>query len=43
MLTGNLARFAAMITHTLPLERIADAFHQVEHRQDGVGKFVIAE
>jgi L-iditol 2-dehydrogenase len=42
MLTGNLARFAAMITHTLPLERIADAFHQVEHRQDGVGKLVIA-
>jgi L-iditol 2-dehydrogenase len=42
MLAANLARFAAMITHTRPLERIADAFHQVEHRADGVGKLVIS-
>jgi threonine dehydrogenase-like Zn-dependent dehydrogenase len=41
MLAANLARFAAMITHTRPLDRIAEAFHQVEHRQDGVGKLVI--
>jgi threonine dehydrogenase-like Zn-dependent dehydrogenase len=41
MLAANLTRFAAMITHTRPLERIADAFHQVEHRTDGVGKMVI--
>jgi threonine dehydrogenase-like Zn-dependent dehydrogenase len=30
-----------MITHTRPLDRIAEAFHQVEHRADGVGKLVI--
>jgi L-iditol 2-dehydrogenase len=43
MLAANLPRFAAMITHTRPLERIAEAFHQVEHRADGVGKLVIAQ
>jgi threonine dehydrogenase-like Zn-dependent dehydrogenase len=42
MLAGNLPRFAAIITHTRPLDRIAEAFHQVEHRADGVGKLVIA-
>jgi L-iditol 2-dehydrogenase len=42
MLAGNLARFAAMITHTHPLDRIAEAFQQVERRADGVGKLVIA-
>jgi len=41
MLAANLPRFAAMITHTRPLDRIAEAFHQVEHRADGVGKLVI--
>jgi L-iditol 2-dehydrogenase len=41
LLAGNLSRFAAMITHTRPLERIAAAFEQVEHRADGVGKLVI--
>jgi L-iditol 2-dehydrogenase len=41
LLAANLARFAAMITHTRPLEGIAEAFHQVEHRADGVGKLVI--
>jgi len=41
LLAGNIARFAAMITHTRPLERIADAFYQVERRADGVGKLVI--
>ena len=41
MLAANLSRFAAMITHTRPLERIADAFHQVVQRADGVGKLVI--
>jgi L-iditol 2-dehydrogenase len=38
----HLARFAAMITHTRPLDRIAEAFHQVERRADGVGKLVIS-
>jgi L-iditol 2-dehydrogenase len=42
MLAANLARFAALITHTRPLERIAEAFHQVEHRLDGVGKLVVS-
>jgi L-iditol 2-dehydrogenase len=42
MLAANLPRFAAMITHTRPLDRIAEAFHQVEHRADGVGKLVIS-
>jgi L-iditol 2-dehydrogenase len=41
MLIGNLARFAVIVTHTRPLERIADAFRQVETRTDGVGKLVI--
>jgi len=42
ILVSNLPRFAAMITHTRPLERISDAFVQVEQRADGVGKLVIA-
>jgi L-iditol 2-dehydrogenase len=42
LLAGNLSRFAAMITHTRPLDRIAEAFQQVEQRADGVGKLVIA-
>jgi len=42
LLVSHVSRFAAMITHTRPLDRIAGAFHQVEHRADGVGKLVIA-
>jgi L-iditol 2-dehydrogenase len=42
MLAANLSRFAALITHTRPLERIADAFHLLERRADGVGKLVIS-
>ena len=41
LLLGNLSRFAALITHERPLERIGEAFAQVERRQDGVGKLVI--
>ena len=41
MLAAHLPRFAAMITHTRPLERIAEAFDLVERRADGVGKLVI--
>ena len=41
MLAAYLSRFAAMITHTRPLDNIAEAFKQVEHRADGVGKLVI--
>jgi L-iditol 2-dehydrogenase len=43
MLAANLTRFAAMITHTRPLEQIAEAFVQVEHRADGVGKLVVGQ
>ena len=32
-----------MLAANRPLERIAEAFHQVEHRADGVGKLVIAQ
>jgi hypothetical protein len=32
-----------MITHTRPLDRIAEAFRQVENRADGVGKLVISQ
>lgn len=42
LLAANLSRFAAMITHTRPLDRIAEAFHLVEQRSEGVGKLVIA-
>jgi L-iditol 2-dehydrogenase len=42
LLAANLSRFAALITHSLPLESIAAAFHQLEQRADGVGKLVIA-
>jgi len=41
MLAANLPRFAAMITHARPLEDIAAAFDQLEHRSGGVGKLVI--
>jgi len=41
MLAGNLARFAPLITHVRPLARIAEAFSQVEHYADGVGKLII--
>ena len=40
-LIAHLPRFAAMITHSQPLDRIAQAFGQVEHRADGVGKLII--
>ncbi len=43
MLVANLGRFAAMITHTRPLEHIAEAFDQVVNHADGVGKLVITQ
>jgi len=42
LLAGNLARFAAIVTHTHPLERIAEAFNQLDHYHDGAGKVIIA-
>lgn len=41
MLVANTARFAALITHTRPLEEISAAFEQVAQRAGGVGKLVI--
>ena len=41
LLVSQLARFAAIITHTRPLELIGEAFSQVERRADGVGKLVV--
>ena len=41
LLAGDLARFAAIVTHTQPLERIGEAFSQVERRAEGVGKLVV--
>ncbi|HVN05456.1 MAG TPA: alcohol dehydrogenase catalytic domain-containing protein [Bryobacteraceae bacterium] len=42
LLAANRARFAAMITHSRPIEHIAEAFVQVERRADGVGKMIVA-
>jgi L-iditol 2-dehydrogenase len=42
LLSHYAARFAPLITHTRPLEKIADAFHIVEHYADGVGKMIVA-
>ncbi len=41
LLVEHRARFAALITHTRPLDRIAEAFTQIEHRAGGVGKLLI--
>jgi L-iditol 2-dehydrogenase len=42
LLVEHLPRLAAMITHTFPLECIADAFAVCEARADGAGKIMIA-
>jgi hypothetical protein len=31
-----------MITHTRPLDQIAEAFRITEHYDDGVGKMIVA-
>lgn len=41
LLAANLTRFAAMITHTRPLDQIAGAFSQLENYANGVGKLVL--
>lgn len=41
LLTEHTARFAAIITHTRPLDKIAEAFSISEHYTDGVGKMII--
>jgi L-iditol 2-dehydrogenase len=41
MLARHERIFAPLVTHERPLARIADAFDQLEHYRDGVGKIVI--
>jgi L-iditol 2-dehydrogenase len=41
LLAEQAARFAPLITHTRPLEKIAEAFHIAEHYADGVGKMIV--
>lgn len=41
LLTEHAARFAPMLTHTRPLERIAEAFSIAESYSDGVGKMIV--
>jgi L-iditol 2-dehydrogenase len=42
LLAERAAWFAPLVTHTLPLDRIAEAFEIAEHYADGVGKMVVA-
>ena len=42
LLAGHAPLFAPLITHSRPLEKIAEAFHIAEHYADGVGKMVVA-
>jgi len=41
LLTARQAWFAPLVTHTRPLEGIAEAFTLTEHYADNVGKMVI--
>jgi L-iditol 2-dehydrogenase len=41
MLAEHTARFAAIVTHSPPLDEIGGAFNQLENYADGVGKIVI--
>jgi L-iditol 2-dehydrogenase len=41
LLAAHPQMFAPLVTHTRPLDRIGDAFDQLEHYRDGVGKIVI--
>jgi L-iditol 2-dehydrogenase len=41
LLAARTEWFAPLVTHTRPLERIAEAFHIAEKYADGVGKLVI--
>ena len=42
LLLEHIAWFAPMITHTRPLDQIAEAFRITEHYDDGVGKMIVA-
>ena len=41
LLAERLERFAPLVTHTRPLDRIAEAFSISENYEDGVGKMVV--
>jgi L-iditol 2-dehydrogenase len=41
LLTSRMAWFAPLVTHTRPLDRVAEAFTLNEHYADGVGKLGI--
>jgi L-iditol 2-dehydrogenase len=41
LLRENTSRFAAMITHSLPLEKVQSAFEMLESYSDGAGKVVL--
>jgi threonine dehydrogenase-like Zn-dependent dehydrogenase len=41
VLAAHPQMFAPLVTHARPLDRIGDAFDQLEHYRDGVGKMVI--
>jgi threonine dehydrogenase-like Zn-dependent dehydrogenase len=41
MLTEHLDWFAPLVTHTRPMESIAEAFTIAEHYQDGGGKLIV--
>jgi len=41
LLVEHTARFAALLTHTRPMDKIAEAFSIAEKYQDGVGKMIV--
>jgi L-iditol 2-dehydrogenase len=41
LLVERMSWFAPLVTHTRPLEQIAEAFEIAEHYRDGVGKMVV--
>ena len=41
LLVNQAEWFGPLVTHTRPLEQIAEAFRTVENYADGVGKLVI--
>jgi len=43
LIAERTAWFAPLVTHTRPLDRIADAFSIAEQYRDGVGKLVVTQ
>ena len=42
LMAAHPQRFGPIVTHTHPLDRIGEAFHQLEHYAEGAGKIIIA-